>query len=218
MFPYYNEQMGPAGPIRFNGITTRERWLKPMSDNKPNQSEENPRRASTADSGKKLSSDTIIGIAATVIALASLWLSASEGYQTRLHDHLSVKPYLTVLNNLVEKEPEFGVLVTNKGIGPAFVRELRIFVDGKPVAPDQYDGWGNARMQLGINELPVHCSGLSESAISAGETIPLLAIKKEDQTNERDTQLQKAVGRLKIVIVYESIYGEKHTATGGGEP
>lgn len=166
---------------------------------------------SNANSREKMSANAIIGIAATVIALASLLLSVWVGYQTRLHDHLSVMPRLTLINNFVDSEPEFGILLSNKGIGPAIVRELKISVDGKPVATDQYGGWGNARTQLGIREPWNHCSGFSGLVISAGETIPLLAIKAKDQTNERKLLLHNAIARIGIMIVYESIYGEQHT-------
>jgi len=160
---------------------------------------------------EKLSSSTIIGIAATVIALASLLLTAWAGYQTRLHDRLSVKPFLLRINNFVDGEPEYGILLCNKGIGPAIVKELRLFVDGKPVASDQYGGWGNARSQLGISGAWNHCAGSSYCALSAGETLPLLAIKAKDQNEGRSLRLREAIARLDIVIVYESIYGERFT-------
>lgn len=163
-----------------------------------------------ANSREKKSHSTIIGVAATVIALASLLLSVWEGYQTRLHDHLSVMPRLQLINNFVDSEPEFGLLLCNKGTGPAIVREIKISIDDKPVASDQYGGWGNARTQLGIREPWNHCSGFSGLVISAGETIPLLAIKAKDQTNERKLLLHSAIARLGIMIVYESIYGEQH--------
>ena len=122
-------------------------------------------------------------------------------------------PHLILINNFVDRDPEFGVLVSNKGIGPAIVRELTILVDGKPIALDKYSGWGNARTQLGIKKSWNHCS--SPSVISAGETIPLLAIKDKDQTGERNLMLKNAVEkRLRIEIVYESIYGEQYTVPG----
>ena len=103
------------------------------------------------------------------------------------------------------------MLISNKGIGPAIVREPKLMVNGKHVASDDYGGWGNARRQLGIDASWNHCSGLNGMAISAGETVPLLAIKQADQTDERRRLLQKAIERLDVIVVYESMYGDRYS-------
>ncbi len=156
-----------------------------------------------------MNSSKIIGIAATVIALASLLLSVWQGSETRRHDRLMVRPSLVLINHFVDGDPEYGVLLSNKGIGPAFVRELRIFVDGKRVAKDEEGGWKHARSQLGISAPWIHYS--SGAVISASETMPLIAIKRQNQNDERKLRLREAVARLKIEVDYESAYGEEFT-------
>lgn len=39
----------------------------------------------------------------------------------------------------------------------------------------------------------------------------MIAIKREDQNEERRLRLREAIARLKIEVVYESAYGERFT-------
>ncbi len=157
-----------------------------------------------------MDSSKIIGISATVIALASLVLSVQQGRATRHHDRLMVRPCLVFSYDYVHGDPEYGLLLSNKGIGPAFVQELRIFVDGKRVEADEEWGWKHAKSALGISGLPwIHYSSLP--VISAGEAMPLIAIKKEHQNRMRESRLSDAIKRLRIEVAYESGYEERFT-------
>jgi hypothetical protein len=167
------------------------------------------------DQMKRLSSDRIIGIAATAIALASLVLSVWAGIQTRHHNRLSVMPKLSVLNNFTT-EPPFGWVLSNKGLGPAIVKKVTIFVDNKPVPSDKYGGWDNATKQLGIRHF-VTTRTFVEESIKAGEKIVILEIPPKEMTNERMSQLRNVIERLKIEIVYESFYGDQQACIASGQ-
>jgi len=163
-------------------------------------------------SPKTLAPEIMIGVSATVIALASLLLSVWQGLEARHHDRLSVLPRLTFKNAFATGEPHTGITLANKGVGPAIVQKFAIFVDGKPVESDDFAGWLNALSQLGINETwaDFHYFGNGD-ALSAGETVFILVIAPNEQTPANRRRLENATRRLRIVIVYTSVYGQQFT-------
>ena len=65
--------------------------------------------------------------ALTIIALSAVVVSIWQAYQQRLHDRISVRPYLEWVKG--ENEEGFTYLkMKNKGFGPAFIQQGKIVV------------------------------------------------------------------------------------------
>jgi hypothetical protein len=157
-------------------------------------------------SHKILSRVTITTWATTVIALSAVVVSIWTGYETRRHNRLSVKPSLGFLTQQDEAKPQYGLLMTNEGLGPAFVKSWEITYQNKPMG-DFLTGWNNVRNELGW---PTWIKVGSFQVIKAGQTWPIFWVNQADWKGltEKDRQrFNQILNQLKVEIQYESIYG-----------
>ena len=80
---------------------------------------------------RKLSIEMILGIFGTFIALCALGLSIWQAQATLRHNHVSVEPRLSIYFSNDAKKGKFGLYVTNNGLGPAYIDQFRLLVNGK---------------------------------------------------------------------------------------
>jgi hypothetical protein len=167
---------------------------------------QNPQEAKNAASNGKDDkfADRIIAAVGAVVAAAALILSFYEGHQTRLHNRLSVKPFLSPFwgdNN------EFWI--ANKGVGPAIVKDQLVFVAGNLMPRNRFRGFDAAITNLGLNPPSVgfHCFDAG-AALAVNDKVPMFWINSGRSAGETN-QFTNAAWKLKIVIIYESIYGDK---------
>jgi hypothetical protein len=154
---------------------------------------------------------SVTAYAPIFIALVALFLSIWQAHQYRRHNQLSVRPFVQLIREMAAGEPVNGLLVTNAGFGPAIIKDFRIYVDGK-VMPDDDDncGWTHAIRLLNLKRRPVENFCLAKGgSIRAGETYPLLSIKKEYLTRDDFRFLKKAIRRVHLCIQYASLYDEE---------
>jgi hypothetical protein len=145
------------------------------------------------------------GVTATLaifIALLAYFEAKATGAATRLHNKLSVRPYMGLSFNANNKGA--GVVRTLSGPGPAIVNAFDVTVDGKPVKT-----WTEALKALDIPEvtdatqaIPIPGTYLQASA---GSTNTLLWLKEPPAAR---AALAKNIGRLGIRLVYCSLYDE----------
>jgi hypothetical protein len=67
--------------------------------------------------------------ASTVIAICALALTVWQGIQTRKHNRLSCKPFLTTWIGKDLKNNFYSVDLINNGLGPAVIENFTIKVD-----------------------------------------------------------------------------------------
>jgi len=65
---------------------------------------------------------------AAMIGVLALFVSGYTAYIQRQQVRAQVWPYLLVSNY----DTEFSIKVLNKGVGPAIVQSVQVWVDGKP--------------------------------------------------------------------------------------
>jgi hypothetical protein len=111
-------------------------------------------------------------IVATVVGLLSLGVSAYTAYTLHMQTRAQVFPYLQI----VDLGEQHRIAVYNKGVGPAFVRSVRVEVGGKPVT-----GW---REFFAASKLKLKggfaYSNVNRVAIAANETLPALIFQDVD--------------------------------------
>jgi hypothetical protein len=161
-----------------------------------------------ADSTKN-HTDRILSITGTAIAIAAFGLSFWNGCATRYHNRLSVKPRLYISAQRTDEESQRGLVLSNKGPGPALVKNWTISVDKRPVG-SMSNGWLQALKQLQMEKPFVHF--YSTAVLQSGEVQPILSISREQwaRLSPEDQQaFNQMLTRIKVVIEYESVYEER---------
>ena len=175
-------------------------------------------------------------VVALAVAVLALGVATWQGCQTREHNQLSVKPSLVQdVTRSIASEGFVGLTISNKGVGPAFVKPLQIYVDGKLVSgelvSDGYGGWqtalnlfcdgGNGIKELCVSlDTPVRDRGVRVSVItqdvwSSGESRHVFGVAESEHTVEREEAINAALERLNVVVCYESTYEERFVNNGG---
>ena len=117
-----------------------------------------------------LSEGIAIGVA--VLALVfTFW----QGYSTRRHNRLSLRPHL-FFDTIMFENQEGGLRLTNGGIGPAIADTFHVWLDNKDPG-SRYDpadgGWGKLRDKL---KLPFGFNATfleTNQIVQPGETVPV---------------------------------------------
>jgi len=78
-----------------------------------------------------LSSDHLIK---TILAICAISLTIWQGASNRKHNRLSTRPHLTLTSNTLVKDVFYSADLKNDGLGPAFIKDISIFLDDKEVS------------------------------------------------------------------------------------
>jgi hypothetical protein len=140
--------------------------------------------------------DALAALIAALIGVFALLVSGYTAYIQRQQVRAQVWPHLLVGNY----DPERSIGVLNKGVGPAIVRTVQVWVDDKPQR-----SWKQVFETLGQPTNGFLVSTISGNVISAGERV--VAINVNDETAYRNfrNELGKRFG---IEICYCSTLGE----------
>lgn len=161
--------------------------------------------------GSKFSMDTIISFSAIIIATASIFVAVWQGYETRKHNRLSVRPKLQISYSVDEER--FGYILINNGLGPATITEIKIFIDGIEMTNPGFSGYDELIDKLNFNNRRKAHSSLNPGTnIKAGEmkNIILFNIEKDDNLDEL---LPTIYQRISMEITYMSMYNEEFIYT-----
>jgi len=140
--------------------------------------------------------DALAAVLAAGIGFLALLVSGYTAWIQRQQVRAQVWPYLLVGNY----DPEHVVGVLNKGVGPAIVGSIQVFVDGKPKR-----SWSQVFQALGLPSDDLTISTVSGNVISAGERV--VAIKVADEAAYQN--FRRELGeRFGVEICYCSTLGE----------
>ncbi len=153
--------------------------------------------------------------AVIIIAGLALLLTVWQGWQTRKHNRLSVKPLLKIIADERIK-PSFSNLspiqqldlkIINKGLGPAIIKNFILQFDGKELTRNnQKFHMDKVREKLrGKVGKDAKLSFLvSDSVMQAGDNTLLLGIEYDLAKDSTD-----GIDKLDILVEYYSIYKDK---------
>jgi hypothetical protein len=155
----------------------------------------------------KFNADRILSVSAIVIALASVGVSVWEGYETRLHNRLSVRPKIEIIGDV--EQTCFGLAILNNGLGPAVIRDNNILLDGKP-----FDRRGLGGLDVLLDSLGLPGRLAAKGVLDAGTTVPSgdrenLFFLNRQATDDLAAIIDKIEKRVRIEIHYTSMYGER---------
>jgi len=161
-----------------------------MSDPSDSANEDRPTR--------RVQWDALAAIIASLVGFLALLVAAYTAYVQRLTANIQAEqvraqvwPFLIAGNDDATRS----IVVFNKGVGPAVVREAQIFVDGKP-QPD----WDHVLDALGVAKpRDAYKISLNPGVFSPNERISII---KFDQAEAYFRFKAAAVGRMSMKVCY----------------
>lgn len=148
--------------------------------------------------------EIMISVSATVIALASLWVSITESRSNRAHNRQSVRPLLQIRRVLNFEGRRTGIHVVNAGLGPAIVTRTTVRLDGEVVG--EWDLNTYRRVTHGMPLWPKVSTLQQGVPVLTGQVVYLLFLDDFDP-DEHAWFWRLTSSRLSIEILYESLYG-----------
>lgn len=145
--------------------------------------------------------ELLIGVSGIIIALGAAITTIWQGFLTRQHNRLSVKPILRIDRNSTLKY--FNIVLLNNGVGPAIIKSVKYFVNNMEILGNNIPKQVIEKLELsGWYE---HFELLTGESFSCGEQRSLF---KSIGVIEGDTAMT-AFKPFTIEIKYESIYNEE---------
>ena len=140
--------------------------------------------------------DGLAAVIAAFVGLLALCVSGYTAYLQRQQVRAQVWPYLETGISSSKR----GVMLSNKGVGPAIIRSVQVLVDGKPQR-----NWPAVFRALGLNfghHIPY--STVNGVVISASERIDQLVFPSAEDFNAYAAQ----AARVELRVCYCSSLGE----------
>ncbi len=145
-----------------------------------------------------------IALASMITALCALLLSVYEARLARIHNHITLRPYVQL--PFQDTKEGAGIVMVTAGLGPSILRSFYVYVDGEP----QRD-WLQFYRSLGLPSpappaLPSFEFSVPEigGLYSPGTVNRLFWVTAGPQADRLRTQLS----RVDIIVCYASLYGE----------
>ena len=158
------------------------------------------------------STDTIVSISAILISLGTF---ISIIYQNRLiqkQQSASVLPYLEIWNS--QDIDRYQLVLMNNGIGPAFIRDVRVIFEGEEYPGDPYKFFVTEVLQRDSIRNVSYSNLVNGRLIPAGETVDLLAVHNSSEHSKKLSSWFSSGEKARIEIEYESVYGDRWIASG----
>lgn len=157
----------------------------------------------------RLDLEQLIAGCAVIVSAIAVLLALYEGILSRAHARLSVKPALEIELEYSEREGLFSVQLGNKGLGPAYITEYRIQVDGETLRHSAVDVWEKVFEKVGLSSSNYRLQSLNSGTVIAANEHRLLL--RAELKNE-DAEAICAIARITIEVLYKSAYDEPYVA------
>lgn len=161
---------------------------------------------------KRFSTEMIVALSAVVVSIMTLFVYI---YQARImmdQQHTSVWPYIEWTPTYYSEEnQEFYISVINKGVGPALVKDTKLYLDDTLYTYNEYDKFIEKLLGPGKRKaLWVMTSSVANRVMAPGEEVKLFHVKNWKDARIPDIQRK----RYRLSICYCSIYGDCWTTNG----
>ena len=163
--------------------------------------------------GEELSWAAIGGLSSAVIALCALGFTIWQGVVARRHNKLSVTPHLTTWNHSDQNKKLYSIELLNNGIGPALIKSFAIQVDRQTINGEGTEPIEKALKILfpGYDYHSYQAYVASGYMMTAKESRPLVNVQFFGAKLPNPDEVNHAIKRSRMIISYESVYGDKFT-------
>ncbi len=155
---------------------------------------------------RKLDTGIIIGLIAILINLITVSVYIYQARIMREQLHASSWPYLEWLL-VFNQEKGLKLELTNNGVGPALIKEVKMKLNGKEVKPDSL-----FIELLGTNSFPHLTSRIENRVLSSQNSIRPFQVVNSEWAEKIFMKLDSS--NFELQVCYESIYGDQWTTTG----
>ena len=164
---------------------------------------------------KKWSSDRWLSMVAIFASMGTLFTIVYQTNLIRKEQYASVLPYLEMWNSNPGKQGESYIyLLMNNGIGPAFIKEVKVHYKDSVYIGDPYSFVYHV-IQPEDSIINFFYSNIKKGRlIPAGEIIELVGVKKDTINAPILKRWFSQTESLEVEIIYESVYGERWSARG----
>ncbi len=154
--------------------------------------------------------EAIARFSSAVIALCAVALTVWQACIARRHNKLSVRPHLTTWTHSDKTNHVYAVDLLNNGIGPAFIKDFKLLVDGHAVVGEGYEPIEKALTIL----FPQYQYSSQQAfvgpgySMAANETRQLVVVQFRGTNLPKPEEVDHAIKRVCLLINYSSIYEE----------
>lgn len=169
------------------------------------------------NSSKSFNFDRLFGISAFFISIATFIVYIYEANLIRTQQYASVLPYLEQWNSR-PTEGTYRLILVNNGIGPAFVKEVRVRYKDKSYEGDHTDFHYQVIYPKDTTFAYMSSNVRRGRVIPAGQQIELILVENNPVIAQKAYKLY-GEQEAKIEIVYASVYDEQWKIVGmSGQP
>ena len=149
---------------------------------------------------------------AVFIAVLALGLTIWQGYLSRKHNRISVRPVLRLVTeySLGNDDHKYAISVKNCGLGSAIIKDVQIFIKDAEVGKAYSDESWNRAIELAKSEHSVfddfyYTIFTKDVTINSGESVEILWHESDVEKPIIDKVLEEFVFK----VSYQSFYKEK---------
>lgn len=186
---------------------------KPQTTNDEQARLDNETRVSRLERTEQIAlrislAQTALAVVGFFVGLIALYAALNEADAVRKQQQASVWPHIRIrdLNTGLEGQEQFDVIVGNRGIGPAIIKNVTAVVDGKPIH-NWYDivSLATGQEARGISHEPI-----IGAVIAPNEDITLVSLAARYSSKEEVFAFRDLVrsGRANLVICYCSVFDD----------
>jgi hypothetical protein len=144
-----------------------------------------------------------------IIAVTAVIVAMKQAQDAREHNKLSVTPHLDFFQNLGGQK--LGIEIKNNGVGPAIIKDIRIFTPHGEFDGTSHAGQMGALKQLGLVLSDVGYSGLQEGDfLAAGDSLWLFYRSGQQKLPQPEIYYVERFKKISVRISYESVYGDSY--------
>ena len=152
-----------------------------------------------------LSPEMVIGLCALVVSLVAVIVGVYSAYTDRTYARASVWPRVELNFHLSKNSDssEFGLKMTNSGIGPAIIKSVQMEMNGNYLKT-----WQDILLSAGEDHQGIHLStnNIASIVLPAERTVTTFHIKAKSK--EMSGQVREMLKPLNISVCYCSVYDE----------
>ncbi len=146
----------------------------------------------------------IFGIA--LAAFAGI-VKLTKNISARNRERFSVRPFLQIKKE-AEQEKPIKIILTNSGVGPAFIDEFTVNATSNEAGEKKYTDFHTAASKIGLNGSDIiFYSPSNEEEIPAGGTRIILEANPINSVEHGN--ICRAINGLAFHVNYSSVYGDK---------
>ena len=164
---------------------------------------------------KKWSSDRWLSMVAIIASLGTLFTIVYQTNLIRKQQYASVLPYLEMWDSNPGREGlSYIYVLKNNGIGPAFIRDVKIHFNDS-IYIDDPASFTYRVIKPADSIINYYYNNIKPgTVVPAGERIELVGVKNDSINAPLLKKWFSIMDNLELEIVYESVYGERWSARG----